>query len=1432
MMNELKILLSVLLVSILSVLQISCNARKSRRIRQFPLIIISFLFSGIGMFILVRFFSIVVGLFGQVKILTRADLLIANVLLLTGYIAVRLVLRPLITAIFKSNKILQVFSLNIYHYDDEYDEWFLKKQWKNFRGYFLALLWAVVIFSGIYLGFTWVRGPGSPIWMMIFPCAAIAVVNEIYNFLNGQTKEEFMHSILGDEADARRVGNYYKLREILERILPEPLLSAHTGNEYIAVQTPADLIKQLKDSKDSKDRITAEYFDTADRYKTADVDAFQATLKMMHRRNVIFFNPFYRDASMYITLPMVTALLSGKKCVVLCGRKTVDADVKRWVTDVLHKNMHMRSMWRVDDLSNNEPKCEVGILTSKQMYDKHILRANREFFHETDFVLLIEPSVMINTSQVALSILADEMGENEEQPVYCVCDRNTDGLVDTLSHLLRAEITDVVAPPVPRCNYTAMMWNADGDFSRQRLFDKQMKYLGNGIELAAIAIKNQVPKATWYSETKAPVKDIKWIAGQYHSTICRYMNLPTQQKSLYEKIDFVSNLWSSDVTKEQFLIVEDEFCNMFSMMRTYLSRGKNQIFVNILSENYLLRDYMRYNRQMFLSNPNAIPSYVPDYAKTERNTILKLILMMTLMPVREEEVIRELHLAGIETNDVFGTLSQLLQKYTYAEDSIFTVRTIRYMADEFTPVSSCIYRIPDEKFEKYFSDSLKSAYYILEEEKDEENYIDVKMFSHVTQTIMKGQLVTYDGKHYSVEHISPQSGVVLHRASDLFDGRKYYRQIRKYIFDPSSTKEIVSAKSIGDIEFSEVKMDFQVDTSGYLEMDGNHNLRTARIIDLSDDPSICNYKRKYRNKSVLCIKLPESDDKIRFTICLLLSEIFRSVFPDGWQYITAMTKRPEGIEGMLNYMVYQMDGEMDGEYIYIVEDSDIDLGLLSAVEKNFMKLMEILADFLDWHAEKMREPVVEEQTPAKVVVVEEQEKKKKCGWIRRILDRIRRFFGFGKKEPKKVPEPKKDEDDSQQPEDQVPETSVPENVDLGPEEVKVEEVDTEGTEQALDQPEEDNSTPDNEPAHIVEPLAPEGSADESEPERPADEAEPTKTEDPELVHVDGTDIFDPEGMPEDDYLESNFNEMGIAPLTESDYQRECFLKLGFEEIDGRISVDELRKYLRIRGWTDNALTLARTRDSFAKSLLDIEAVNQCDFCHVPLTGVSYERLNDGRIRCNDCSASAISSLEDFKELFYRNLRLMEDYFEIRFKEPIKIKTADARTVAKGVGMVFRPSTRVAARVLGYAQKKRGEFSIVMENGSPRLATINTMVHELTHIWQFRNWNKRRVRSIYRMNDPACTNIACDIVYEGMAVWAALQFLYHIGETYFATQQEIISERRSDIYGIGFRLYAEQYPLVKDSSLVKFSPFLTFPTLEPEEVRMAVRSQCTNERCIC
>lgn len=1435
-----NLIASIIVILLIGLFQIGVNTKKYRRIRQLPLLMVSFVFMSVGIFVWAKNLDKAADICESANFLSNADLLVANSALLAGYCLVRLVLL-LVCSAFKKNSLLEVFALDFYQYDENYGEWFLKKQFSNYRKYFLAICIAINIISGTFLGLTWILGKDSILWLPIFFCAVIAVVNEFYNYLNGQTKEEFEHSVLCDDSDSTRVSNYYKLREIYENILPEPLLSAHTGTEYVNKESAADLLKQLGESNDDKDNIVAEYFGSNDRYKVADADSVEATRNLLHHKNTVFFNPFYRDLTLYITLPIAATLLAGKKCVVLCGRKSATSDIQNWLAELLKEYSHMHNIWRVECLSDKVPECEVGIITFTQIYDKKIITANKDFFAETDFVLLVEPSVILNTSQIALSIIAEEMSANDEPPVYCVCDRQTDGIIDTLSHLLHSEITDVVAMPVPRCNYTAMAWNVDGDFCRQQLFDKQTKYLGNGLELAAIAIKNQIPKVSWYGETKAPIKDIKWISGQFYATICRYMNLPSQQKNLYDKIDFLPNLWSAKGAKEEFIIAEDEFCNIFSMMKTFLSRGKNQAFVNILSENYLLRDYMRCNKQMFMSNPNAIPSLVPDYAKTERNTILKLIIMMALRPVSDEDILKELHLIGLDTDDVFGTLSSLVEKYTFANAEVFTVQSIRTAVDEFTTATSCVYSISDEEFDKNFSDSLKNAYYILEDEKNEEGYIDAKLFSHVSQTILPGQYVSYDGKYYVVKYMSPQSGVVLRRASDQYDGRKYYRQIRTYSLD-NDASEIVSSKKIGDVEFTEIRADFHVDTSGYLEMNDNANLRTARLIDLSADPAVSNYSRKYHNKSILKIKLPNSDNKIRFTLCMLLSEVFRTLYPNGWQYITAVSTQPDDIDGMLNYMVPAVNGDWNDEYIYIIEDSDIDLGLLDSVEKNFMKIMEIIADFLDWHYDKMREPASKDPVPIKVSIAEAAEKKKR-NLIVRMFDRIRKLWGGNKQET--APS-----DSTADTESSAPASFTEKSA---PDETETVSIESEPqNDYDLDNNEDVESAPIINALPEVRPLgessktkkaAKSGSAqcqtaqspisaavEESHPE---DDFEPPEVNDPDLVAIDGTDIFDNDGMPEDnEYLESTFIAMGLTPVTKTRYQRECFLKFGFEEIDSRIRVDDVRKYLRVRGWANNSLTLARKRDVLVKTQMDTNTENHCDFCGLPLSGVSYDRLSDGRVRCNDCSSSAISDLKDFSELFYHILYLMQDFYNIRYRVPISVRMADAKTIAKGAGMVFRPSTQVADRVLGYAQRKHGKYSLIVENGSPRLATIDTMVHEMTHIWQYLNWNDKQIISIYSMNNSSCTAIARDIIYEGMAMWSSIQYLYQIGESYYASQQEVMADARQDVYGVGFRLYKEQYPLVKDSSLLKHTPFSSFPTLEPGAVKAAVKSLCMEKKCTC
>lgn len=79
-------------------------------------------------------------------------------------------------------------------------------------------------------------------------------------------------------------------------------------------------------------------------------------------------------------------------------------------------------------------------------------------------------------------------------------------------------------------------------------------------------------------------------------------------------------------------------------------------------------------------------------------------------------------------------------------------------------------------------------------------------------------------------------------------------------------------------------------------------------------------------------------------------------------------------------------------------------------------------------------------------------------------------------------------------------------------------------------------------------------------------------------------------------------------------------------------------------------------------------------------------------------------------------------------------------------------------------------------------------------------------------------MARDIVYEGMAMWSAIQMLYAMGETYYAQQQEQLAAARNDIYGIGFRLYRDRYDLTRNGDAPVLSPFASFPPLDPAEVK--------------
>ncbi len=1446
----------------LCLLQRLINCKRQNRGRQVLMPVAAVIYDVIGIIFLLIHYTDLHKLNQFFSTLAGCDIVISNILLLGAYLIIKIICLGVFSNLFRDKERLQRFSGSFYEYDEETGNFFLQEKQKDVRYIAKGFALCSMFLTIALLSISWIGGENKWTFNYFFPVAVMIVLWEFWYYINGLTKEEYISSIGGKSASFRRVSSFYRIREIYEKMFPGQMLSAHTGCEYAASVGTTSLLRDLELSEDKTDQIVARYFNTYGEREKFEADYVQAANQMMHGKSIISFNPFYRDQGKYLVLPMISTLLKGKKCIVICGRGSITRDVPDWLAEQLREYTRLQSMWRVRELNGDAPDCEIGVLDFSCIYDVSVLEANREFFAESGFILLLEPSLMVNTGQIGLTLIAEEANGAGNQPIYCVCDRYTDGLVDTLSHLLKTEITEVLAMPVPRCTYTGVSWNADGDYMRQRLFDKQTRFLGNGMELAAVAVKNQIPVVTWFGETKAPVKDIKWLAGQNFATICRYMNLPVQQKSLYEKVRFVPNLWCTTSQKQQFVLVEDEFCNMFSMMRSFLSRSEEQAFVNVLSENYLLRDYMRCNQHVFRANPYAVPSFVPDYARSARNVMMKLLILMAVREVSEDEMRDELELAGVSVREPYQAFYELVDKYASVPAGLIKIRNVIANEESTSMHKTNLFHIPEENFIRYFSDTLKTAYYIVEDEKRESEYIDAKMFGHVTQTLLPGQFVTYDGKYYQAVRIDPAVGVILQRASDHYDGRKYYRQIRKYTLSNPREEEAVYNRSIMDFEVTVYPYDIQVETPGYLELKDEGDLRTAKEIFFGEEMGDLSYDRHYIRKNVLRIRLKDTDIHVRFTMCVLLSELVRSLFPNAWHYIAVLAEEPSGLEGMLNYMVYDSEGELEDNSIYIVEDSDLDLGLLDAINRNLEKIFELMADFLDWHFEKMREAAFKDPVADEIVLPEEVADQKRQGFISRLVKRFLRLFGKSDEEEKKrkLKEPKTEEPETEESETvegseaEESETEKPGESEAGETAEGSEIEKPEGSEAGetaegseIEKPEGSEAEETAEGSEIEKPEGSEAEEAETEKseESEAEEAETEKSEEPEIkesetevskaediktetvrivetvpeeeqiiVHEDGEDLFGQDGVPDDLDI--------LMPIEPTRYQKECFLKFGFDDIDGRLTLKEVNSYLTMHGWGNNDLTRARKRLRLETGQLDLNAENTCDFCGIPLSGVSYDRLIDGRIRCNDCSMTAINQLSEFQELFRRSLNMIEDTYNIQIKVAIAVRTTDAKTIAKHVGMVFQPSTQFASRVLGFAQKKQGKYTLMIENGSPRLASIDTITHELTHIWQYLNWDDKQIYQIYRQKKRQWTKVARDMVYEGMAMWSAIQMLYVMGETHYASQQEMLTESRTDIYGIGFRLFRKAYDLERNGEIPTVTPFHTFPPLEPEEVSALFR----------
>ena len=1210
--------------------------------------------------------------------------LTANTVIMAGFCMVKGVLLPIVKKWWGSWEGLYRFTSGRF-YIERKGRSILRDRYADMRFYFLIMYFVAVALGGVDCILS-LLVQQSPVFLFpLYPVFGIIVLGEISFFLDGETVDESERAWVKPGEEDEKGDAFEELMRAEEMAFGDRVLLADYVPPASADKKQHDWEQELS-GRDYLDEIAGAYFTSLPgRGVSINADYVTAARSLLHGKSVLIYNPFYRDVTDYIMLPVFHELLNHKRILVVCGRAMNEDDVGGWIRGGVSAITNLPKMWKIGSLgetTNGTNVLDVGILGFRKLYDIHTLSANMDFFRGVSFAVILEPSNLLGTGQIGLRTIVHLCEGNHKKVTYLALGRNADGLIDALSHVVRQPITEAVAAPVAEAGYYRMMWRAEGPGVQDRILPRISHYFGLGGEIGALAMHEGAGNIHWYAGSKMPLTDLRWNVEQYYAPICMYIDSPREQFELDTRFLFHESLWQAKEAERSFTIVEDEFNNLFDISRTFASRETKHGFVNVISASYLLRDYMCANDVLFSNDPKAIPSIVPDYAHTERNFVIRMLTLMAVCQVKERELSRELSLQGCETRFPYEKFISFVRKYTETED--VGIRKIQNNERTRGQVFLSSAFVADKAFvESVFDSALRPAFYVVENEKTDVYMMGNRLMGQVEQALLPGQFFCFEGRYYQVRRISPESGIVVRRAGDHLNGRFFYRQLRSY-----SGEGLVAAdnpKELRGIHIQLVSANLEVETDGYYIMEARHLLQSASVVKLEHKIS-----RRLSRKDVLKIIFPEITDGVLFTLCNLFNELFQTIYPNDADYIVAAVankNRPDAGDDLydrLRALVPTFEAGDDTEKaIYFIEDSHIDLGILVSIERNLQRFLEIIMDYLDWYLDPDRERIGDEDD-----LSGEGEGGTASGGGMEGLYR-----------------------------------------------------DTVGSD------------------------------------------------------IDGED-------------ESLYD--GASIHASARFRNVEYLTYGYGKEPEWLCLKETLQYLGTRRFDDSSLHRARKGgNGDAIDYVPYQpGIHYCDFCGKQLESGKYIVLRDGRERCKECSDSAVRTVKQFKEVYRETLSEMERIFGIRIQVSIKVRMVNARKVNDHPSFKkYVPSPGFDPRVLGYACQKGDSYLIMVENGAPLWKMKSTLVHELTHIWQYTNW------AGHESDLTGKSGMDRDVIVEGMAVWAEVQYLMSMGRTGDSVRYRKNREADKTEYGTGMIRYIKKYP-IREAAVLKTrkTPFGKIPPL--------------------
>ena len=790
-----------------------------------------------------------------------------------------------------------------------------------------------------------------------------------------------------------------------EELSSEELKKKESENEKLEKRKIAEIISSDKEFKKDLEEI---YIHLTKNNCKVTSEIINILKELLNRKDIIISNSNYEELAPVLFSYLENSVVRGKKVLVLVENKLYNNlksrnILKEWF-ELWFKKLYKKSLRNISEFNEWKAKEEWDILLTTQneliKYQEDFIRKIQQEQEEIkDIVILVinENSEEIAENILTLSVLANILNtyfrvdkkKGDDGAQYIILSNETSNLNESINKSLGISAKSIILSDKKADNTYSIIWKTD-------VQNKYYTDIMDGIPKINIGISNLLSYLPWAQEyvgvefieqENFPYE--KYIAGMEEAKSLLKERPISKEKimgnySSFAKYNFISSIIKRE--KYKLLYIYDRGQNFPLLLKKYHSLGEKEIFLNIITPVYLLRDYFIDNIEYFTNSP--IYGYTPkvESDKFKIASYLKEVLTNEKLEISEEDI-------KVEFLTIKEKIGNIEEELVNLFEEIYSVDILKN--DYLTVTNKQVYNIENKKFEekKFFrmnSAINENGYFqwfinfeVIDTGKKVYKLIPLE---HIYQNYLPDQVHYFNGNSFKIDkidtinrriNISPieNDKFAIYRNKDAIDLIKANR-VEKIVSKKGSELYTI-IKEVSEIEYN-------IQTLGYFEfIDDISMSNQSYLYKELENPEI--YVRKYQKNKMLTLSIEnksgviENSEKIAVTLTVVLNEIFKTLFAGNNKYLKVFPMVSEEFfeekidefnkTGYItseilsqilpakvtveksNYEDIMGVNENNKLSIYLVEDSHKDMGLLQAVQDNFEKILELVQDYLNWLTE-------------------------------------------------------------------------------------------------------------------------------------------------------------------------------------------------------------------------------------------------------------------------------------------------------------------------------------------------------------------------------------------------------------------------------------------------------------------------------------------------